>query len=134
MQSSVVYICKADTPNVIENHPRYIGLTENTFEDRFYRHENSFKYESKRKAVYFISSEDPYVKVKLLVTIRWIFLVIWCCNFYSFLLLLLYFPTSIEHFKLHSGFLIFIYMYIYIYIFIYTWILSKKKISFFQNH
>ena len=70
MQSSVVYICKADTSNVIENHPRYIGLTENTFEDRFYRHENSFKYESKRKAVYFISSEDPYVKVKLLVTIR----------------------------------------------------------------
>ena len=35
MQSSLVYICKADTPNIIENHPHYIGLTENTFKDRF---------------------------------------------------------------------------------------------------
>ena len=50
MQSSLVYICKADTPNIIENHPHYIGLTENTFKDRFYKHKNSFKYESKRNA------------------------------------------------------------------------------------
>ena len=35
MQSSLVYICKADTLNIIENHPHYIGLTENTFKDRF---------------------------------------------------------------------------------------------------
>ena len=28
MQSSLVYICKADTPNIIQNHPHYIGLTE----------------------------------------------------------------------------------------------------------
>ena len=35
MQSSFVYICKADTPNIIENHSHYIGLTENTFKDRF---------------------------------------------------------------------------------------------------
>ena len=41
---------KADTPNIIENHPHYIGLTENTFKDRFYKHKNSFKYESKRNA------------------------------------------------------------------------------------
>ena len=50
LQSSLVYICKADTPDIIENHPHYIGLTENTFKDRFYKHKNSFKYESKRNA------------------------------------------------------------------------------------
>ena len=50
LQSSLVYICKADTPDIIENHPHYIGLTENTFKDRFYKYKNSFKYESKRNA------------------------------------------------------------------------------------
>ena len=48
MQSSLVYIYKADTPNIIEKHPHYIGLTENTFKDRIYKHKTSFKYESKR--------------------------------------------------------------------------------------
>ena len=48
--SSLVYIYKADTPDIIENHSHYIGLTENTFKDRFYKHKNSFKYESKRNA------------------------------------------------------------------------------------
>ena len=33
LQSSLVYICKADTPDIIENNPHYIGLTENTFKD-----------------------------------------------------------------------------------------------------
>ena len=51
MQSSLVYICKADTPNIIENHPYYIGLTENTFKDQFYKHIDSFKYGSKRNAM-----------------------------------------------------------------------------------
>ena len=50
LQSSLVYICKADTPDIIENHPHYIGLTENTFKDRFWKHKNSFKYESKCNA------------------------------------------------------------------------------------
>ena len=50
LQSSLIYICKADTPDIIENHPHYIDLTENTFKDRFYKHKNSFKYESKRNA------------------------------------------------------------------------------------
>ena len=50
LQSSLVYICKADTPNIIENHPCYIGLTENTFKDQFYKHIDSFKYGSKRNA------------------------------------------------------------------------------------
>ena len=50
LQSNCVYICKVDTPNIIENHPHCIGLTENTFKDRFYKHKISFKYESKRNA------------------------------------------------------------------------------------
>ena len=41
----------ADTPNITESYPHYIGLTENTFKDRFYKHKNSFKYESKRNAM-----------------------------------------------------------------------------------
>ena len=40
IQSSLVYICKADTPNTIENHPHYIGLIENTFKDKFCKHKN----------------------------------------------------------------------------------------------
>ena len=50
MQSSLVYICKSDTPNIIKNHPHYIGLTQNRFKDRFYKHKNSFKYENKHNA------------------------------------------------------------------------------------
>ena len=50
MQPRFVYICKADTLNIIENHLHYIGLTESTFKDRFYNHKNSFKYESERNA------------------------------------------------------------------------------------
>ena len=51
LKSSLGYICKADTPNIIENPPHYIGLTKNTFKDRFYKHKNSFKYESKRNSM-----------------------------------------------------------------------------------
>ena len=50
LQSSLLYICKADTPDIIENHSHYIGLTENKFKDRFYKHKNSLKYESKCNA------------------------------------------------------------------------------------
>ena len=39
LQSSLVYICKADMPNIFENHPHYIGSTEkyktNTFKTNF---------------------------------------------------------------------------------------------------
>ena len=48
LQSSLVCICKAVTPDITENQHHYIGLTENTFKDRFYMNKNSFKYESKR--------------------------------------------------------------------------------------
>ena len=47
-KSRLVYICKAMTSNNTDNHPHYIGLTENTFKDRFYKHRNSFKYGNKR--------------------------------------------------------------------------------------
>ena len=50
MQCSLVYICKVETPDIIDSHPHYIGLRENTFKDRFYKHKISFKYESKRNA------------------------------------------------------------------------------------
>ena len=45
---SLVYSCKVLTPDLKQNHPHYIGLTENTFKDRLYKHNNSFKYKSKR--------------------------------------------------------------------------------------
>ena len=37
-------------PGIMENHPHYIDLTENTFKDRFCKHKSSFKYESKLNA------------------------------------------------------------------------------------
>ena len=50
LQSSLVYIWKSETPNIIQNRPHYIGLTEKTFKDRFHKHKKSFKYESKRNS------------------------------------------------------------------------------------
>ena len=43
LQSSAVYGCKITSNNTPENSPDYIGLTENTFIDRLYKHKNSFK-------------------------------------------------------------------------------------------
>ena len=50
VQSSLVYICKAATPKITNDIPHYIGLTENPFKDRLYKHKNSFRYESKKIA------------------------------------------------------------------------------------
>ena len=47
---NLVYSCKVSTPDLKQNHPHYIGLTEHTFKDRLYKHNNSFKYESKRNS------------------------------------------------------------------------------------
>ena len=33
LQSSLIYSCKADMPDIIENHPYYISLTGNKFKD-----------------------------------------------------------------------------------------------------
>ena len=40
LQSSLVYICKAVTPNIIKDYPNYIGLAENTFKDRLCKHKS----------------------------------------------------------------------------------------------
>ena len=37
LQSISVYICKVNAPNSTENQPHYIGSTENTFKNRFYK-------------------------------------------------------------------------------------------------
>ena len=50
LQTSLVYICQAATPELTDDYPHYIGLTENTFKDRFYKHKKSFRYESKKNA------------------------------------------------------------------------------------
>ena len=46
----VVRFCKFSTPDLKQNHPHYIGLTEHRFKDRLYKHNNSCKYESKRNS------------------------------------------------------------------------------------
>ena len=40
----------SETPNIIQNLPHYIALTEKTFKNRFQKHKKSFKYESKRNS------------------------------------------------------------------------------------
>ena len=47
---NLVYSCKVSTPDLKQNNPHYTGLTEHTFKDRLYKHNNSFKYESKRNS------------------------------------------------------------------------------------
>ena len=50
LQSSVVYGCKITSNDTAEDSPHYIGLTENTFKNRIYKHKNSFKYETKKNS------------------------------------------------------------------------------------
>ena len=45
---NLLYFCKVSTPDLKENHPHYIGFIEHTCKDRLYKHNSSFKYESKR--------------------------------------------------------------------------------------
>ena len=45
-----VYSCKVLTSDINQNNPNYIGPTEHTFKDRLYKHNNSFKYDSKRNS------------------------------------------------------------------------------------
>ena len=47
---SLVYSCKVSTPDIKQNYLHYIGLTEQTFKDRLYKHKNSFKFKSKRNS------------------------------------------------------------------------------------
>ena len=50
VQSSFVYNCKAGTPQIPNDYPHHIGLAENTFNDRLYKHKNWFRYERKKNA------------------------------------------------------------------------------------
>ena len=34
---------KVSAPDIKQNYPHYTGLTERTFKDRIYKHNNSFK-------------------------------------------------------------------------------------------
>ena len=43
-----VYSCRVLSPVIKQNHPHYIGFTEDALKDRIDKHNNSFKYESKR--------------------------------------------------------------------------------------
>ena len=45
---NLVYSYNVSTTELKQNHPLCIGLTEHSFKDRLYKHNNSFKYESKR--------------------------------------------------------------------------------------
>ena len=40
---NLIYSCKVSTPDLKQSHPHYIGLTEHTFNNRLYKHNNSFK-------------------------------------------------------------------------------------------
>ena len=50
LQSSVLYGFKITSNIAVEDSPHYIGLTDNTFKDRLYKHRNSFKYETKKNS------------------------------------------------------------------------------------
>ena len=46
LRTNLIYICNIKTHQQEKGH-YYIGLTEKTFKDRWYKHKNSFLYESK---------------------------------------------------------------------------------------
>ena len=68
---NLVYSCKVSTPDIRQNHPHYIGLTEHTFKDRLYKHNNSFKYESKRNSTELSNFIWGIKKEKINVHLDW---------------------------------------------------------------
>ena len=68
---NLVYSCKISTPHLKQNHPHYIGLTEHTFKDRLYKHNNSFKYESKRNSTELSNFIWDKKKEKINVDLDW---------------------------------------------------------------
>ena len=72
----LVYSCKVSTPDLKQNHQRpYIGLTEQTFKDIIYKHNNSFEYESKRNSTWFSNFIWGKSKEKINVDPDWSILV-----------------------------------------------------------
>ena len=49
LDDHIVYLCNIKNAN--DEGANYIGSTENTFKDRWYKHRNSFKYESKANLI-----------------------------------------------------------------------------------
>ena len=68
---NLVYSCKVSTPDLKQNHLHYIGLTEHTFKDRLYKHNNSFKYESKRNSTELSNFIWGKKKEKINVDLDW---------------------------------------------------------------
>ena len=68
---NLVYSCKVSTSDIKQNHPHYIGLTEHTFKDRLYKHNNSFKYESKRNSTELSNFIWGKKKEKINVDLDW---------------------------------------------------------------
>ena len=68
---SLVYSCKASGPDIKQEHPHYIGLTEHTLKDRLYKHNNSFRYESKRNSTELSNFIWGKKKEKINVDLDW---------------------------------------------------------------
>ena len=68
---NLVYSCKVSTPDIKQNHPHYIGLTEHKIKDRLYKHNNSFKYESKRNSTELCNFIWGKKKEKINVDLDW---------------------------------------------------------------
>ena len=68
---NLVYSCKVSTPDIKKNHPHYIGLTEHTFKDKLYKHNKSFKYESKRNTTELSNFIWSKKKEKINVDLDW---------------------------------------------------------------
>ena len=67
----LVYYCKVSTLNIKQNHPHYIGLTEHTFKDRLYKHNNFFKYGSMRNSIELSNFIYGKKKEKINVDLYW---------------------------------------------------------------
>ena len=65
---NLVYSCKVSTRDY---HPHCIGLTEDTFKDRLYKHNNSFRYESKRNSTELSNFIWGKKKEKINVDLDW---------------------------------------------------------------
>ena len=52
---NLVYSCKVSTPDLKQNYPYYIGITEHTFKDRHYKHNISFKCSASQRETEHIS-------------------------------------------------------------------------------
>ena len=71
---NLIYSCTFSTPDLKQNHPHYIGLTEHTFKDRLYKDNNSFKYESRRNSTELSNFIWGKRKEKINVDLDWIIL------------------------------------------------------------